>query len=245
MKWWAFLLVVVVYLAIIQLGGLVIGKGVSGESMESAGNMLRTMTIPIAISMVFAAGVATWLGWWPQIVHEKLRVQKWLWFVPITLLASGVLMVDWGNLFGQKAALVAVLVLTVSLVGFTEELVFRGIGLKSFRDAGLTEAKVALYTSVIFGAAHLSNAVAAGTSAIFQAIVVAFSGYFFYLTRRVGGIIWLPMIAHATWDFGVLSGNVGADSSAYPGVFLGVLATIVIGLVLLKRRKKIEPEPAA
>lgn len=244
MRWWAFLLVVVAYLAIIQLGGLVIGKGVGGESMESAGNMLRTMTIPIAISMLFAVTVATWLGWWQEILHERLRVQRWLWFIPVLLLTSAVLMIDWGNLLGQKTALVAVLVLTVCLVGFTEELVFRGIGLKSFRDAGMTEAKVALITSVVFGAAHLSNAIGAGTTAIFQAVVVSFSGYFFYLTRRVSGAIFLPMIAHASWDFGVLSGNVGTDTSAYPGVFLGVLATIVIALVLLKRRKRIEPEPS-
>jgi uncharacterized protein len=56
---------------------------------------------------------------------------------------------------------------------------FRGIGLVTFRRMNLTEAKLALYSSVVFGAVHLSNALAPGTSAIFPAIIVSFSGCMF------------------------------------------------------------------
>jgi membrane protease YdiL (CAAX protease family) len=242
-KWWAYLLAVIVYLAIIQVGGLVIGNGIDGgETMATAGNMLRSMTIPIAISTGFAIGLATWLGWWPQILHEQLRVRKWVWLVPIAMLISAVVMVDWGNLVGQKAGLILVLLLTVVLVGFTEELMFRGVGVVTFRNGSFTEAKVALFTSLVFGAAHLSNAIGTGSTAIFQAIVVSFCGYFFYLTRRVSGAIWLPMVLHASWDFGVLSGNIGDDDSAYPLVLVGVLVLIAIGITLIIRRRKIEPE---
>ena len=44
-------------------------------------------------------------------------------------------------------------------------------------------------SSVIVGAVHLSSALATATSAI----VVSFSGYMFYLTRRLFGAIWLAM----------------------------------------------------
>lgn len=242
MKWWAFLLVVVVYLAIIQISGLLIGDGIANDDkMATAGNLLKTLTIPVALSMVFAIGLATWLRWWPEIIHEKLRVRKWLVFVPITFLVTAVVMTSWGHLLDQRAILILVLLLTVCLVGFTEELVFRGIGVLAFRGEGLTEGKVALFTSLAFGAAHLSNAIGTGTTAIAQAVVVSFSGYFFYLTRRVAGVIWLPMAIHATWDFAVLSGEIGVDSSVYALTLLAIPVQIVIGLILLKRRKKIEP----
>jgi hypothetical protein len=68
-----------------------------------------------------------------------------------------------GHLLDQEADLVLALVVLVCIVGFTEELMFRGIGLVTFRRMHLTEGKVALYSSVIFGAVHLSNALATGT----------------------------------------------------------------------------------
>ena len=43
---------------------------------------------------------------------------------------------------------------------------------------------------------HLSNALATGSSAIAQAIVVSFTGYMLYLTRRWAGTIWLAMPVH-------------------------------------------------
>ena len=99
----------------------------------------------------------------------------------------------------------------VLIVGFTEELMFRGVGLVTFRRMGLTEARVALYSSLGFGAVHLSNALGTGTNAILQAIAVSFTGYMLYLTRRWAGAIWLAMPVHSSQDFVILSGQVGVD----------------------------------
>ena len=95
---------------------------------------------------------------------------------------------------------------------------FRGIGLVTFRRMGLTEARVALYSSVVFGAVHLSNALATGTSAIFQAIIVSFTGYMLYLTRRWAGAIWLAMPVHASQDFLIISGQIGVDAARLAAV---------------------------
>ncbi len=172
LTWWQFILLVLVYAAIIQGGGRIIGADVdSDEAFETAGNLLESSLIPIGLSSVFAIGIATWLGWWPQIIHEPLRTQRWVRMVPIALLLAAAVGTSWGNLLDQKTDLALTLVVLVCIVGFTEELMFRGIGLVTFRRMGLTEARVALYSSVIFGAVHLSNALATGTSAIFQAII--------------------------------------------------------------------------
>ena len=110
---------------------------------------------------------------------------------------------------------------------------------------GLTETKVALYSSVVFGAVHLSNALATGTSAIFQAIVVSFSGYMFYLTRRWFGVIWLAMPVHASQDFLISSGQLGVDPTVSPLSFLVLPTMIGLGILLRRRRRRIDVEDSS
>ena len=245
LTWWQFVLIVIVYAAIIQGGGRIIGAGVdAGDTFETAGNLLETALIPIALSAVFAIAVATWLGWWPQIIHEPLRTQRWVRIVPIALLLAAAVGTSWGNLADQKAELVLALVVLVCIVGFTEELMFRGIGLVTFRRMDLTEGKVALYSSVIFGAVHLSNALATGTSAIFQALAVSFTGYMLYLTRRWAGAIWLAMPVHGSQDFLIISGQIGVDAEASPLSFVVLPTMIGLAILLWRRRHRIDVEPA-
>ncbi len=92
--------------------GRVIGADVStDEGWETAGNVLESALIPIALSSVFVIGLATWLRWWPQIIHEPLPVQRWVRIVPIALLVAALVGTSWGNRFDQKATLVLVLIL--------------------------------------------------------------------------------------------------------------------------------------
>ena len=243
LTWWQFLLVVIVYAAIIQGGGQIIGAGVDADdTFETASNLLETALIPIALSSVFAVGVATWLGWWSQIIHEPLRTQRWVRIVPIALLLVAAVGTSWGNLLDQEADLVLALLVLVCIVGFTEELMFRGIGLVTFRRMAITEGKVALYSSVVFGAVHLSNALATGTSAIFQAIVVSFTGYMLYLTRRWAGVIWLAMPVHASQDFLISSGQIGVDAEVSPLSFLVLPTMIGLAILLWRRRHRIDVE---
>ena len=167
-------------------------------------------------------------------------MQRWVRIVPIALLLAAVVGASWGNLFDQKADLVLTLVVLVLIVGFTEELMFRGVGLVTFRRMGLTEARVALYSSVAFGAVHLSNALGTGTSAIFQAIAVSFTGYMLYLTRRWAGAIWLAMPVHSSQDFAILSGQVGVDPEASPLALIVVVTMIGLAILLWHRRDRIE-----
>ncbi len=245
LTWWQFLLLVLVYAAIIQVGGRVIGADVdSDEGWETARNVLESALIPIALSSVFAISIATWLRWWPQIVHEPLPVRRWVRIVPIALLLAAAVGASWGQPLRSEDRAGAHLGRAVCVVGFTEELMFRGVGLVTFRRMGLTEARVALYSSLIFGAVHLSNALATGASAIFQATVVSFTGYMLYLTRRWAGAIWLAMPVHASQDFVILSGQVGVDPEVSPLSFLVLPTMIGLAILLWRRRHRIEPEPA-
>ncbi|HEX5924919.1 MAG TPA: CPBP family intramembrane glutamic endopeptidase [Baekduia sp.] len=105
----------------------------------------------------------------------------------------------------------------------------------------MTEGRVALWSSLVFGLVHVSNAIGQGPQAFAQAAIVSTSGYFFYLGRRAGGTILLPMLAHGLWDFSIFSSLVGSDVKAYIGMAVIILAQLGLIVVLVRRRHRIEP----
>lgn len=243
LSWPAFLALVVAYLVVLRGAGLLFGMDLEGDSpMPTAEAALRNFVLPIGCSGLFGAAVVTWLGWWPEVIRDRRPVQRWVRFVPIFMIVVALLSIDYGQLAGQTAGLVLALAGVGLVVGFSEELWFRGIGVTVLRRSGFSEGRVALWSSLIFGAVHLSNAFGEGPQAIAQALIVSTSGYFFYLCLRVGGVIFLPMLVHGLWDFSLLSSQVGADPQAWIGTSLPILAQVILIVVVLSRRRRINPD---
>jgi hypothetical protein len=71
---------------------------------------------------------------------------------------------------------------------------------------------------------------------------VSLAGYFFYLVRRVSHGNVLNSVLHGLFDFTLLSSFVGDDP--YPGAFAPAAVYVVLGIVLLVRRRHIEPASA-
>lgn len=68
-------------------------------------------------------------------------------------------------------------------------------------------------------------------------------GYLYYLTRRVSGGLAVPVLLHGFWDFGLFSAAV-VEGETYSVVPLFYLPAVILGVVLLVRRRHIEPAPA-
>jgi hypothetical protein len=67
LSWWRFLLIVIVYAAIIQGGGRIIGVGVDADNtFETAGNLLETALTPIALLLVAAVGTS-----WGNLLDQE------------------------------------------------------------------------------------------------------------------------------------------------------------------------------
>jgi uncharacterized protein len=120
---------------------------------------------------------------------------------------------------------------------------FRGLGVTTLRVNGFPEARVALWSSVIFGLAHATNIFGEGPKAFLQVLVTLAAGYFFYLLRRWSGGLLLPAVLHGLWDFGLISSSVVADRP-YLGPALFILADVVLAIIVLVHRHRVEPEPA-
>ncbi|MFN8026772.1 MAG: CPBP family intramembrane glutamic endopeptidase [Acidimicrobiia bacterium] len=240
---WGYVVIVVVYLAIVQFGNAIATSGLDWDYGKFRTNeqVLRALTIPVGASMIFAVIVATVLGWWGPIWKDDRPVQKWVRIVPGLLLAAIVIGTNYPELSNRNADFVLLFIVSALMVGFTEELVFRGIGVIAFRANGFPEARVALWTCLIFGLAHGTNIFVEGPSAIGQVLATAIAGFFFYLVRRSTGYIVFAMALHGLWDFGLFTSNLVKDE-LYWGAALFILADIVLAILLLVRRHHIELE---
>lgn len=241
----SFALIVVGYLIIIQGGGLLIEHLSGPEDLTTIKGFLLNMTLPLGVALIYTYGVISLLGWRQPVLKDNKPVRKWVWVVPIILIISILLATDYADLFSKSFGYILLLFITCQFVGWGEEGMFRGIGVQTLRSHNLTEGKVALWSSLIFGAVHLTNALGHGVQAIPQALAVSFAGYFFYLTRRVSGGNTLNSILHGLFDFSLLTSTVIlVNQGAYPGALAAIVAYILIAIVLITRRKKIELAPA-
>jgi hypothetical protein len=239
----AFALVVVAYLAIIQVGGR-LSRSVfdAGDGFTTTRDVIVNMWIPLGAAFLFTYGVIAYLGWFRPVLREEHRTQRWVWAVPIILAVCILAAIDYADLADKSLGFILALVVATQFVGWGEEGMFRGIAVTTLREHGLTEGKVALWSSLVFGAVHLTNALSTGGKAVPQAIAVSFAGYFFYLIRRASGGNVLNSVLHGMFDFSILTGTaIFVDQQGYVGSVFAILAYVIIAIVVIARRRHIEP----
>ncbi|MBB3953009.1 CPBP family intramembrane glutamic endopeptidase [Aureimonas jatrophae] len=132
-------------------------------------------------------------------------------------------------------ATVARLACNMLLVGFSEEVMFRGILFQAFR-ASLSPWRAVLATSVLFGGAHLLNSVITGDLevAAVQAVAASLSGVFFLALAVRTKSLWPAILFHAAWDFTLtLSTPNVADPIADDGGPIGGLTLLLSGTLLV------------
>ena len=243
---WGFLVIAVIYLAIIQGVGLAVDglEPLTDGKFLEVDQVLVQLWIPLGLALVFTYGAVAALGWWRPVLHDDRPVQRWVWAVPAIFLACIALTIGYGSLAERGLVFTLALLVATQFVGWGEEGMFRGLSVVTLRRHPLTEAKVALWSSVIFGAVHLTNAIGRGANAIPQAIIVSLAGYFFYLMRRVSRGNVVNSIIHGLFDFSILSAT-QISSTASPAALIAILAYVIAGVLVLVRRHRIELPTAA
>lgn len=141
------------------------------------------------------------------------------------------------------------------LIGFTEELAFRGLVagalLEGFGTGRAGVWKAAALSGLLFGAAHLSNALGASLPGVcIQMAVTSVLGMLFAAIYFRSGNLWVTILLHAAMDAasligsGLFLGASGGDTvaeaiSAYSLVNLTPALTYLIPTVFLLRRSKL------
>lgn len=153
----------------------------------------------------------------------------------------------------QPAVQIFLFAIAMFLIGFNEELVFRGIILNLFLDKfgnskkGIVTATV--LSSVIFGAVHLTNIFSGVSvaSALVQAIQAAVLGGLLAAIYLRSGNIWIVIVAHALTDFAsMLSSGIYGMGDAIDSInqlswinFI-MLPVFLIPVLILFRRSKLQ-----
>lgn len=144
-------------------------------------------------------------------------------------------------------------VFTMLLVGFTEELIFRGVIFNLLFDrfsntkGGIVFAVI--FNGLIFGGVHLSNLTTGAkfSSIIIQVITAGFLGALFAIVYARTRNLWFAIVAHAAVDFGALLGGGifgNGDLIDALGSFsvqnLISVPILLIPLLILCRKSKLE-----
>lgn len=206
---------------------------------DSAENLFFGVVVSLIVSSLVLAVVVTALGWWRPVLRDRTRSRhRWPIIAPILLTVIavvGLFSADWTAVGG--AFLLAALGLC--LVGFTEEIVTRGVLLVALRSR-LAEVWVWLVSSSLFALMHLIN-VALGQSlvATLPQVLAAFStGTILYILRRTTGSLVPAMLLHALWDFTIFilgNGSPGVAAGLAQALYVPVAVLGLIGVAFVIR----------
>lgn len=220
-----------------------------GDTVE---NVREGVVLAVALGAVYLVIVTTVLGWWKPAMREPRKVgSKWMWSIPVLLFIGAIANLattKWGEIDGV-ASYALWLAIGTLLVGFSEELLTRGLAIVGGRGS-MHEKWVWVFSGIIFGLLHVPNAFF-GQSVSSTALQVVFAfavGLMYYVTRRLTGTLIVTMGLHAIWDFSVFiqdhSGLNLEDKPAAGGapvLYLTVILGIVALVKILKTGDVVEP----
>ena len=220
-RWWKAVVAVVGYLVLYGLVGQAIGAIFRGEIdttnvFVTPGNLFLVLGASIVVGAIILVVFLASVGWLrPVFARQPISGRGWMWIfvvlaiIPIVLRFAGIDYDSYG------VPVVVTMLLIGLLIGFTEELLYRGIVIKILRDGGHRELSVAVISSLLFALSHSVNLLS-GQPLLTVALTVVFTfgfGMVMYLVLRVtGNIVW-PMLIHALTDPTTFLASGGIDTS--------------------------------
>lgn len=249
---WRLMVVVAAYLACYLAAGWTAGRldGGRGDDdlLTSVGSVFFQLTVGLLVGAAVLTALTVHLGWAAEIFgRQPVDRSRWMWSAAVlvaTPIVLRVLDIDWG---GPALDVVLLVLASGLLVGYVEELLFRGVAVRMLRAAGHRELAVAALSSLLFGLSHgvnLFSGQAITTVASTIVYTVAF-GALMYLTMRASGFILTAMVLHgltdpttilATGGIDEVAGAGGASALADAAGLLTVVMTVIgLGMLLCVR----------
>lgn len=194
----------------------------------------------LALAAFAAAITAVVLAWklrgkyglsgWPK------NTKRFLYFLPMWILATGNL---WdGFALSFRGAELVIATLSMILVGYVEEMLFRGFLFKAMLGNGRTVTAIVV-SAVTFGIGHIVNLLTgqATTETMFQILFAVSWGFILTMVFYRGGSLFPCIIAHAMIDAFSLY---GADNELIDRIYIG--ATAVLGVLYCIYLWRLKPE---
>ena len=189
--------------------------------------------------IVFTAGITAFVKL--NHLEEKYGLagfpkdmKRYLFFIPMFILATGNLWDGFSLSYQGMPLLIATL--SMILVGFVEEMIFRGFLFKAMLGNGKTVPAI-IVSALTFGIGHIVNLFAGQASfeTLMQVIFAVSWGFIFTMAFYKSGSLIPCIIAHAMVDVFSLY---GADNELADWICIGVtIAVAVIYCIYLGRLK--------
>ena len=180
--------------------------------------------------VVFTAGIIAFvkanhleekygLAGWPK------NMNRYLFFIPMWILATGNIWDGFAPSYHGASLVIASL--SMLLVGFVEEMIFRGFLFRAMLGENKTIVAI-IVSAVTFGIGHIVNLFAgqATFDTVMQIIFAISWGFILTMVCYKGGSIIPCIIAHAMID--VLS-LLGADNEIFDWIY--IVTTIIVAIV--------------
>ncbi|MCB0910436.1 MAG: CPBP family intramembrane metalloprotease [Propionibacteriaceae bacterium] len=246
--WWKAVGFAAVYLVLYQVLPLAFAPWLGGlidheNTFATPASVFVAIGLALAIGSVLLVVFSLTVGWLPRPLFGRQPVEGrwWMWFAPVLVLVPILLRVFGTDYSAYSAGVIAVTFLTGALVGFSEELLTRGIAVTLLRRHGYREWAVAVLSSLVFALLHSANLLT-GQSLFFVSYLLVYTftfGLLMYLVMRVtGNIVW-AMLLHGLTDPTTMLATGGVDqaSTSAQGPLLGLVgpATILmmVGAIIL------------
>jgi membrane protease YdiL (CAAX protease family) len=211
-----------------------------GSQLAGLDQVLAMFSDELIVALVLVIFV-TAIGWWRNAGFQRISKGS-LKFLIIPVLYSlllhqflTVMAPEEHALFGFTSIEQALMaIFTVLLLGFNEEMVFRGITYYGFNTIMHPIAAV-LVAALLFGLFHYVNLLGGQSFPITsqQVLHAIASGFLYGVLRLVMGALWPVMIFHGFWDLNMFSiqtvnnlGNTAQTTSAASSP--SALTTVVI-----------------
>lgn len=180
---------------------------------------------------VIAAGIVVFIKGFG--LEEKYGLVKWkgsardyLFFIPMLILMTGNLWGGVGRAYDGIAQVFAVL--SMLLIGFIEELIFRGFLFRALLERDSVPVAITI-SAVTFGIGHIVNLLAGqgGLESLIQVFFAVAWGFLFTFVFYKSGSLWICIIVHGLVDVFSKFAAVSESNSDY----IYVAATIVVSIV--------------
>ena len=194
------------------------------------GNFGLDSAAMLAALIIFTAGICLFVG--KNHLTRKYGLSEWpkdmrkyFFFIPMWILATGNLWA--GFALSYQGVSLVIAVLSMVLIGFVEEMIFRGFLFKAMLANG-NKAAAIIVSSVTFGIGHLVNLFAGQASfdTLMQVIFAVSWGFILTMVFYKSKSLIPCIIAHAMIDvFSVF----GAENRLVDQIY--ILATVIVSIV--------------
>ncbi|BDZ65416.1 CPBP family intramembrane glutamic endopeptidase [Agromyces mangrovi Wang et al. 2018] len=237
--WWKALLFVAVYLAAYTylpfLAQPFMGDALDVDSaLETPASVFFGIMLPLVIGSILLIVFALTVRWLPVPLfgRQPVRGRWWMWFAPALILIP-ILLRAFGTDYSQySVAVIATVFLTGAFVGFSEELLTRGVVVVLLRRAGHNEWVVAFLSALFFAALHSVNFFTGqDPQTVLGTLFYTFCfGLMMYLVMRVTGSIVWAMVLHALTDPTTMlaTGGVDEQNVQTTNVLIGLVAPATV-----------------